>query len=1273
MIPELRDVALAFPPRFKVLRKLGEGAFGNVYEVFDREQQCRVALKSLERLDAHSLFRFKREFRELADIVHPNLVRLHELFCYEERWFFTMDLIRGQGFIDYVRPGIVYARDAPTLTRDQEAALPTQPAVLDAAVDGLRLRSSLPQLVEGVSALHAVGKLHRDLKPQNVLVREDGRVVILDFGLLDDINKGTLSSAGPYEVVGTPAYMAPESAAGQGDGVESDWYSVGVMLYEALTGQLPFDGRPMSMLLRKQTADPVNPEPLVSPSLRDLARLSLRLLDRDPKQRPSIEQLREASNAGLRVVVDGGLESDPARRESDPSTALITRQPAEFLIGRELQLELMHAAFGVVRDGRGVLLRVVGRSGMGKSALVRFFVDDLKRSGRAVALVGRCFECESVPYKALDSLVDALTQRLLVMGADQVSAVLPSDLAPLGRLFPVLRRVPQIADGAGDDDFEAADPHEVRRSAFGALRVLLQRLAERAPLVLWIDDLQWGDEDSAAFLVDLLQPPNAPQLLLVVSYRAEDRGTSKMLQVLEDSLASAEYEHTELEIGPLSQADCDRLASLLAGEEAEHDSHSPPPGLARESGGSPLFLMQLVRHSARAGSHATADDALPVRLDDVLWEHVCSLSEPAQRLLRAVSLAGRSIELGVVRNAAGVAEELRPSLDTLRMQRLVRTQGMRGTDLVEPYHDRIREVVAARLGADERLRIHAALAQALEATGRADPEALVLHHRSAGNTTLACKYAIIAGDRAASALAFRRAADLYRQALELDPERDTHLVRVKLADALANAGYGAEASEVYLQALPGASQSDALELRRKAAEQALRVGHVDEGISLLKDMLAAAGMALPRTPFLALVYLLLKRAWLALRGFGFRGRYDYDPEALRRIDVGWALATGLSNSDVIYGAYMQIRTLLLALGTGEPSRIARGLALEVGFSATGGRKNAARSAKLVQSSTALARKLGDNYSLGYASFGAGAAAYFEERFNDCLAHADEALRLFANCTGVSWERTTVRHYSIWSLMWLGRVREASTRVRTQLKAAIERGDLYSAADLRMFTSNMAWLAQDDVQGAREAVDEAMALWTKQGFHAQHYYALYARGQIDLYEGDGVAGLQRIQQAWPALASSMLLRVSSVYMEVHHLRARCALAAARQDPSRQAEYLRIAQADAARLAGLDSLLGPPMAELTLAAVDLMRDDQPRCECQLRAAREAFEAGGFALYACAAARRLASLPGADSQAAQMAAAATDYMQREGIADPERWTDLLAPGFEPPRRRTLTSPAT
>src|SRR4029450_5083106 len=220
--------------RFWVLRQLGAGGMGAVYEVHDRDRDEIVALKTFPGTGAADLYRLKREFRSLADVTHPNLACLYELFVEDERCFFPMELVRGVNFVDYVR-------GADRTRRFQDRLIP-----------------ALRQLVHGVAALHARGKLHRDIKPSNVLVTPEGRVVILDFGLSTELLP--LHAGETSDVKGgTPAYMAPEETSGGIPSEAGDWYGVGMTLYEALTGTIPFAGTLTDLLISKRTIDPPAP------------------------------------------------------------------------------------------------------------------------------------------------------------------------------------------------------------------------------------------------------------------------------------------------------------------------------------------------------------------------------------------------------------------------------------------------------------------------------------------------------------------------------------------------------------------------------------------------------------------------------------------------------------------------------------------------------------------------------------------------------------------------------------------------------------------------------------------------------------------------------------------------------------------------------------------------------------------------------------------------------------------------------------------------------
>ncbi|KAF0247614.1 MAG: ATPase/protein kinase family protein, partial [bacterium] len=415
--------------RFEIRRRLGAGGFGVVYEAFDRERNAPVALKTLHQGDAEAIYRFKQEFRALADITHRNLASLYELICEGDQWFFTMELVQGVHFLKYTRG------DAPvqtTVGKKATAAKVTEPETrtLSDAIEILspnklpgkantralttklvrelpppciidleQLRGVLRQLAMGIMALHSAGKLHRDLKPSNVLVAIDQRVVILDFGLAIEMPRRETGEQ-VARVVGTPQFMSPEQACGLAGSEASDWYSFGVMLFQALTGQLPFIGTPAEIMMKKQRREPEAPSELVSGVPRDLDELCIDLLRRLPEDRPTGKDILK------RIFV--GHTSD--LRKS--LTQLTELSPIESLpfVGRDELLETLDEAFLSMKEGKGVTVLVHGSSGLGKSALVRHYIEEIQYvEAKALVLSGRCYERESVPYNALDGIVDALS------------------------------------------------------------------------------------------------------------------------------------------------------------------------------------------------------------------------------------------------------------------------------------------------------------------------------------------------------------------------------------------------------------------------------------------------------------------------------------------------------------------------------------------------------------------------------------------------------------------------------------------------------------------------------------------------------------------------------------------------------------------------------------------------------------------------------------------------------------------------------------------------
>lgn len=772
----------ALPARFSVTRRLGAGGMGVVYEAFDRDRRQAVALKTLRQFDPAALYRFKHEFRALAEIVHPNLIPLYELVAEGDHWFFTMELVeRGTDLLSFVRPDLPASNvstDSPTSTQAGNATLDgssTQALALDppaavdsrvlppvsvAHVDFSRLRSVFRQLAQGVAALHAADKLHRDLKPSNVLVAPNGRLVVLDFGLVADLAaeprshaRGDAVTPAPPStrthsstdrgLAGTVPYMSPEQAARVPLTPASDWYAVGVMLFQALTGRLPFVGAGGQVLADKQACDAPVPSQFAEGIPEDLEALCVALLQRDAARRPD----------GAEVLVR--LGAMPA--VGVPATA---DQPP--FVGREGQLAELGRAFDAMLAGRPVVCHVSGRSGAGKSTLISHFVSGLSERHDAVVLAGRCFEQESVPYKAVDSLVDALTRHLIDLPDDQLAALTPPHIAALGRVFPVLHRVEALFT-AGPDAPGAWDLRELRRNAFDALRALLAALARRRPLVLHIDDLQWGDVDSASLLVELLQSPEAPPLLLLLAYRSEYVDKSGCLQVLaaREQDGHGYHEH-RIDVDALTREETHSLALALLGPD-RMQAAAEAAWIVGESGGSAFFVYELVEHLKTGAGVATARPDL----DNVLWQRIARLPEADRRLLEVIAVAGKPIRLEDAQTAAHVPSLAPQVVPGLRASRLVRTTGPGLQDEIEIFHDRIRESIAANLRPETLRHHHGSLAVSLELSGHADAETLATHLEGAGEGARALVYYQQAAAQAVEVLAFDRAEALFKRAATL--------------------------------------------------------------------------------------------------------------------------------------------------------------------------------------------------------------------------------------------------------------------------------------------------------------------------------------------------------------------------------------------------------------------------------------------------------------------------------------------------------------------------
>jgi eukaryotic-like serine/threonine-protein kinase len=1271
--------------RFDLIGKIGEGGMGVVYEAFDRDRGIPVALKTLRRVSPTALYLFKQEFRSIAGISHPNLVALYELFAGSpENWFFTMQLLRGPVLLDYLRadcfPPVFEMNGASEGDSDSPTSAPTSAPTSDptsaiinpfaqptsghgtlsnslsanharmllrrgTAPDPALVREVMRQIVEGISALHAAGKLHRDIKPTNVIINTGGEAKVLDFGLA--VDEFALKEAGRFDVVGTSAYMAPEQATGRPISPASDWFAVGVMLYQALCGESPFHGSFRETTTAKLNRAFRRPSEIADDVDPGLEELTLALLAVDPFERPDSAQI-------LSRLATGTSAARAPRRDA---------QVAASFYGRRNEQALMDEAMAASLSSTVAFALVHGASGVGKSTLVQHYVQG--RDGDELVLRGRCYEQESVPYKAIDSAVDALCEHLLTLPRKDLSEMLPSDISLLAQLFPVLNRLKERvlfpAPSTG-----ASDARRIRRRSVQALRELLGQLRRDRPVILAIDDLQWGDVDSIALLGEIFAAPDPPSVLVLCTYRREYRETSPCLASLfELQKTNQAIRWFDIAVDPFSTEETHDFAQSLLGDPSI--SGVVASRIAKESGGNPYFAVELARYASRFSveeARAFGDDSL--RIDNLLRDRIADLENDSRELLEVVAVHSQPLAQADAYLAAGFSIRDPAPLNALRLANLVRSTGFNQTDQVESFHDRVRDAVLQSIPADRMRSLHGALAATLEASERGDAESLALHNERAGNRARAGHYHELAGDRAAAALAFDRAASHYRSCLELlepNPEQKSAL-RAKLGDALVNSGRGVDAAREFEAAAHHAPGKTKIELERRAAFHYAGSGYILEGNAIFERVLKRVGLRFP-TSKLAILFSILSSSFrLRLLGSRFRERdaAKVSPATLARFEAASSVAMPMSMTNTALGMNFGLLALLMAMRSGDPVRFVYGLEFAYVL-ALQGREPRRRAEALIEIARQIVARHDDPNLKGAFLLTEAGVAYVQAKWKETIRLLDEAENIYANRTrGTYFYVAHTRSLQLYTLWSLGEFAELSSRCAPFLEEAEQVGDLLLSANIRTFSQPLAYLAADRPGAASDSVLAGLRAWPAPGYQLQNALAALILAWIAFYEGKAGRNFDVVEEQWKLMRANHIDSFDNMRATTLDFRCRTALAAANrysESSTGRAKALRVARECSRILDRQTNPWGRASAKVAQAALEEFEGNTTAAAQTLISAAEVFEDTDMMGYAWSARRRAGQMMGAD-EGRDLVEAADRWFQSQSILRPERFAAMHVGGF-------------
>lgn len=819
---------------YTILDEIGHGGMGIVYRGIHRDNATEAAIKTVYIQRESQLDSIRREIRALARIHHPGVVSILDQGVLDGMPWYAMELLKGGTLRHYAsdwvinRCGIRDTRstmpDGPT--RDSHA-IPSDwmpellattlgdelPQMADKLVHSAsesilpietapiryNISESLPELLRifyrlclTLSYLHGEGIVHRDLKPSNIILQPNGMPVIMDFGLVvrfwGDVSREELESGSMAG--GTMLYIAPEQIMDTPVDARADLYSLGCLMYELFTGQVPFRVDSVESILKAQMfTNPPAPSKLIEGIPPELDEIIIKLLAKRP-----VDRIGHADDVAAALA---RLGADTSGVEAFPKPKSYLYRPG--FAGREQVLQETDVFFKQIESGIGDFMLIGGTAGIGKT---RFLIE-LARSGRRRRCHVVSAECAPTihdtnqsdthrpPLFPLKRLLHSIAEYCSNHGIDACVRIVGNRQGLLAMYEPRFQELPMEAQFEKLADLP---PDAARLRLFTGLTQTLAAFCTERPLVIVLDDLQWADELTIGFLAFLLRTGHLGRMrcLIIGSYPLEDAGES-----LERLLKVTSIKRFRLD--PLTERDVGLMV-------AEMLSIAEPPRiltrfLSRMSDGNPFFVAEYLRAAVAEGllfrgpSHVwqIGDDGdhdatmsefeqlpLPHSLRELLDHRFLRLSHDATGIIQTAAVLGREFDVVLLWHIVQFSNTVLDAIDELTRRQILEEPSP-GT--LRFSSDMIRQLALLSLNKDQLQAMHRQAAEAVELLyGGSIPEmaARLGHHwEEAGEPFKAADYFFTAARLAMKRIALSEAERLYRKGLNLADTTLEETLRVR--------------------------------------------------------------------------------------------------------------------------------------------------------------------------------------------------------------------------------------------------------------------------------------------------------------------------------------------------------------------------------------------------------------------------------------------------------------------------------------------------------------